>query len=203
MGQAKKRNKNVPYHCGIYIAPDSTKVELSIAWRRVGDKEYGVYVASGGQGVIVMSFLACYSPKGEMQFFYILDGLPQEQECWDLEALSGREQQDLIGKQERDAIICVANSFFSDWIETVGASDVNKLFKKLGAVSISNNDDALSVVSSGLPLQVKGARMPDFWAFLDKSSEKWHFAFISGLDSLSQSRDALLLSKMRLFLEFL
>lgn len=203
MGQSKKRNKNVPYHCGIYIAPDSTKIELAIAWRRIADKEYGIYVASGGQGMIVMSFLASYSSKGEMQFFYILDGLPQDQECWDLEALSGKEMQDMLAKQDREAILCVADSFFGDWVETVGTNDVSKLFKKLGAISVCSNDDALAVISSGLPLQVKGSKMPDFWTFLDKSSEKWHFSFISGLDTFSQTRDELLLSKMRLFLEFL
>lgn len=199
----KKKMTYTPYHCGMYIAPDSSRIELVIAWRRIADKDYGIYLAAGGQSPVVMNFLAQYSPKGEMQFFWVMEGLAQEQEFWDIESLSGREQEDTLSDQDKEILKNLTQSLFNDWVETAGFSDINRLFKRFGAIGSVKRLEAKEVLESRLPLQVRSDKMPDFWSFLVKSTEKWHFAFMDGDSKMNPSRDNLLMEKMNLFLELI
>lgn len=202
MSGPRKEANATPYHCGLFLEQESGVFGLAIAWRRVGAKDYGVYI-SGGVAPHVSQFMAEYSEKGEIRRFYIRDELIKPGQKWDEERLSGSESSVLVSAEDTGILTELAERFFQDWMEAYGALDAARMIQRVtagtGRCAELTFEEA---IQAKLPLQLRAGRMPDFWASLVESSEKWHFSFCQAGGGVALAVD-LLLAKMHLFVELI
>lgn len=194
----------IPYHSSFLMDRDGGVLRLAIAWRRVGNADYGLYLASD-PSTSVIEFMATYTERGEIKSFLVSDkplepGMKWEEDHIDFEA-------DPPEGTEKDASVLrsLANAFCDDWLESFGASQVEKLLRKAGGERTPDRAKGLfGILKSNLPIQVRPDRMPDILENARITENEFLYAFMahSHGDAAPGSK-ALLEAKMKMFFELL
>lgn len=197
--------KKIPYHCSFLLNKEGGGLRLALAWRRVGNKDYGLYLSSDSRPASVL-FMASYSPKGEMESFLVSDHLLREGDMWDEDHLHFEREAPAVESIDAERITELANEFCDEWLESYGSTIANKLLMKLCESSVLERRKGLRhLLDAELPMQVRPEKMPDILAEAELTDRNFLYVFLPhshGAPGGAES-ESLLESKMRLFFELI
>ena len=192
----------IPYHCSFLLSADGRDMKIGICWRRVGNCDYGVYLACEEERPQSTFFKAIYSPKGELESFLVIDAPPKEGMRWEEDHVSYAENLPEISKPCRDVLRDLGNSFYGEWLESFGMSEAAKLLRRTVQAELAKEDKLSAALNSGLPLQVKSEKMPDVLACAEMTERNFLYSFLPGQEN-GVAQKSLLEAKMRLFFELI
>lgn len=202
MREGKRR---VPYHCAFMIDQSTGLMRFGLAWRRVGARDHGIFVAAdpepGG-----LFFSAGYSSRGEVSSFEISESAPKAGASWEEERVANSPGQS--GPEEEEAFEALAEGFWRDWLESFGASEAAEVLKRFSSKPQEKSNETFSeAFRNKMPLRVRKEAMPALLAKAEMSESGRIFALIEegGEPSMNSGRSArnLMESKMRGFLDLL
>lgn len=195
--------RKVPYHCSFLLDSNEKILRLAIAWRRVGNTDFGLYLASDPAPSAVY-FAAVYNPRGEILSFLVSDDGVCAGEPWgeDHIAFGSGSGPVLVDGSQAETLTDLAESFYADWLESYASSDTDRLLKKMG-IPGSEQRGFLSLMSSELPIQVRPEKMPDLLVDAVLTEKNFLYSFMpqSADAGASMENRELLEAKMRMFLE--
>ena len=193
----------VPYHCSFLLDGDEKILRLAIAWRRVGNVDYGLYLASDPAPSAVF-FAAEYTDRGEIRSFLVSDGGVCAGEPWAEDHISFDGNEVVMDDFQAETLSDLAESFCSDWLESFAMSDADKILRRIGMRGVGDGlRGFVSLVSSELPIQIRPEKMPDVLGDAVLTDRNFLYAFkpqAAGMGAVIENRD-LLEAKMRMFLE--
>lgn len=194
----------VPYHCSFLLDKSGGILRLAIAWRRVGNADYGIYLASDPNPSMI-EFLASYNDKGEIHSFLVSDKPVSDGKRWDEDHIDASSGPRAASEQEANILRTLANAFCDDWLESYGASEAEKLLRKvISPKKAGRAKGLLGILKSDLPIQVRQEKMPDLLENAKLTENDFLYAFKSHSHAAGGASNAMLLeSKMKMFLELL
>ncbi len=192
----------VPCHCGFYVTKETGLLELAIAWRRIGAKDYGIFIQQSNGKIKVCNFLGQYGSHGELLAFYITQELLQVPYQWYKEVLSEQEINKPIERQDVNVLSELNEYFCTQWLETLGYQETQGVLSAY--LPAPTSAFYIEHLFQGVfPLKIKSEKMPDFWSFVIESSDAWDFSLMASGLIVNKTLDALLVEKMRLFVELM
>ena len=207
-----KLNK-LDYHCCFLLSNHDASLLMSIAWRRMGACDYGIYltrnsVITDGSAVVLTLFKAMYNEKGQIVSFLVKDGWFSFDNSWDDEHLNrNNEGMDLsIEESDQNCLVELADAFCLDWLESYAESDALSLLKGLGFGKAPVQHSFGDFLNSGLPLEVKKTNLPDVLAEGEVTENGQIYCFLPFHTHVSKGGDYSVLvleGKMRSFFDLL
>lgn len=204
------RVERIQYHCCFLLNPPHGSLSMGIAWRRIGNCDYGVYLTRRAVGVDQSPnctvFRASYSPRGEIQSFLVADSWVRPGMIWDDDHVNPAKAGIVVSSTDIDQLRDLANVFFSDWIESFGASDAHVLLKQLvGGVRVAQEDVVGGILFSGLPAEIKKNKLPDVLSCAEMTEQGFLYSFLPFPERFDSDPQIvkLLESKMQMFFELL
>ena len=199
-----KGQTKVPYHCSFLVEPDGQDLKLAIAWRRIGNCDYGLYLACENKTDSVF-FKAEYSSRGELISFLVCDQAPRSGMRWEEDHVSCSGECPEIDPQSREILKDMSNCFFNDWLESFRASEALKLIQKVThqTIDLKEPDRLTDALQSSLPLQIKTGRRLDILGMAELTDNHFLYAFVPHSDKVQEADKALLEAKMHMFLELI
>ncbi len=193
----------IPYHCSFLLDKSGGILRLAIAWRRVGNSDYGIYLASDPNSSMI-EFMATYNEKGELQSFLVSDKQVSAGKPWEEDHLDAAAQPPAASELDAETLRALANAFCDDWLESYGASEAERLLKRIASAERGEKKKGLSsVIKSNLPIQVRLEKMPDILADAHLTENGFLYSFRPHSHGGSPGSLALLEGKMRLFMELI
>lgn len=192
------------YHCSFLLDPQGGGLRLALAWRRVGNCDYGVYISCDPQPTRVL-FMATHSPRGEMSEFFVLDGALRCGKRWDEDHLNFESDPPVIGEREAALVSELSDAFCDEWFESYGATITTKFLSKICEGAAAERPRGLeALIASELPIQVQPEKMPDILASAELTERNFLYAFLPhSHGAAGDHARAALESKMRLFFELI
>lgn len=195
----------ISYHCSFLLNQEGGGVKLGIAWRRVGNCDYGVYLCTDSNPMSVM-FKATYSSKGEIESFLVSDKLIRPEEAWDDDHLRYEENPPQVEAEDVRILNELSNAFVEDWLESFGASTTAKMLKDFcNTMPQQERRKGLRpLLDAELPIQIKPDRLMDLLAVAEMTENKFLYVFLPySTEQASIDAQPLLEQKMRLFFELI
>lgn len=192
----------VPYHCSFLMDKDSGLVKLSVAWRRVGASDFGVYV-TGEERPQVVAFKADYSQRGEIQSFWVVDHPIKAGEQWEENHIDFEAKPQVASMNDAETIRSLLNTLVDDWLEPFGESEAARILKKMGLQEGESVNGWAGLAMANLPMQIKRARRTDILSCAEVTSKDLLYAFVPFPDRVDGRGNKLLESKMKMFLELI
>lgn len=193
-------DNKIPYHCSFLLDPNSKDVKLSIAWRRVGNSDYGIYL-SFEEKISFTCFKAEYSQRGELLSFLVADKYPEINIYWDADHLNGNIDLK-IDEKSVTILTEMSKCFFDEWLESYGLETFNKILNKLVDFT-APKDQLIYAINGDIPLQIKRVKMPDILNVAVLTEKKYLYSFLPDSNVIEKNAKKLLESKMHLFLELI
>ena len=199
-----------PYHCAFLINSPQAQLHMALAWRRVGSVDYGVYLTRrmGGEDAspLVTMFKATYARHGGLDGFWVKDSWCQAVSQWDENHARPGVARVTVGVVDASQLDALAESFFSQWLESYGDTEMSSMFRRWG---VSTSADVYKagrrLVSAGLPAEVQKVKLPDLLSRAEPKDGGMLFSFLPFPERVGETdpRDEILMAKMWSFFELL
>lgn len=208
MGLTAMRDE-AQYHCCFLLEKASATLNMAIAWRRVGNHDYGVYLTKrqGAEDLTPQCtlFKASYSNKGEILGFLVKDGWIELGKRWDDDHLEPGMRSAEVMPEDVEHLELLAKAFFAQWLESFGESDALVMLKRLGLSGGHTTHAWRRILTSGLPAEIQKAKLPDVLSCAKSTERGFLYSFVPFPESpgTEKSTASLLEAKMRMFFELL
>lgn len=199
-----------PYHCAFLLEQQQARLHMALAWRRVGAVDYGVYLTRrpgvDAASPLLTMFKATYSTRGDLEGFRVRDGWCKPGAWWDDDHARQGQERSLVDAEDAAQLDALGDSFLSHWLESFGDTEMSSMFRRLGVAGEPKVAKAgRRIATSGLPVEVRKARLPDVLSRAEAKDGGMLFSFLPFPDRLGEvdPREDLLQAKMWMFFELL